>query len=216
MEIRCIIFDFDGTLVDSNRLKYDAYFELFPADERHCRTIREVLAERFEQARYAILEEILRRLGIEEDDSLQREVNKLAERYNDLVLAGAKTCPERAGAEEALKKLAPAYALYLSSTTPQTSLEEIIRFRKWDGYFQAVFGYPHAKGETLRRIAASERVQCDQVLVVGDGETDRQSAVENGAQFIHVGEGFVFEQIDQKLDAFEVKDTRVQSGRGAD
>lgn len=216
MGIRSIVFDFDGTLVDSNRLKYDAYSELFPADSRYVGVIREVLAERFEQTRYIILEEILRRLGVEEHDSLKRQVDFLAERYNDLVLKGAKTCPERPGAKEALRKLASVCPLYLSSTTPQSSLEEIVRFRKWDGYFRGVFGYPNGKSETLRLIAAWEELQCNQILVVGDGETDRESAQEIGAQFIRVGEGFVFEQIDRMLASSENKETSVQGRMGVE
>ena len=145
MGIRSIVFDFDGTLIDSNRLKYDAYFELFPDKDRHARIIRDVLSESFEQTRYVILEEILRRLGVGDHTYMKREVSKLAERYNDIVVAGAKTCPEKAGAEEALKKFAPMYRLYVNSTTPDASLKEIIRFRKWDGYFRGVFGYPHEK-----------------------------------------------------------------------
>jgi phosphoglycolate phosphatase len=214
MGIRSIVFDFDGTLIDSNRLKYDAYSELFPADNRHGRIIRDVLSESFEQTRYVILEEILVRLGVGEHACVKREVNKLAERYNDIVMAGAKTCPEKAGAEETLKKLAPAYALYLSSTTPEASLKEIIRFRKWDSYFRAVFGYPQEKSETLRRIMALEKLKCDQVLVVGDGETDRESAMENGCPFVHVAEGFSFEQIDQMLVTYEKDDTLLPVRKG--
>ena len=130
------MFDFDGTLIDSNRLKYDAYFELFPAGEPHARIIRDVLSESFEQTRYVILEEILQRLG--EQASMKRAVSKLAEQYNDIVIDGAKRCPEKTGAEKALKKLAPIYRLYVNSTTPDASLKEIIRFRKWDGYFRGV------------------------------------------------------------------------------
>jgi len=118
MGIHAIVFDFDGTLIDSNRLKYDAYFMLFPADDHHARTIRAVLSEVFEQSRYVILEEILMRLGIRGKNLLKREVGKLAEHYNEIVVAGAKTCPEKSGAEVVLKKLAPAYKLYVSSTTP--------------------------------------------------------------------------------------------------
>jgi len=201
MGIRSIVFDFDGTLIDSNRLKYDAYFELFPDEDRHVRIIRDVLSESFEQTRYAILEEILRRLG----------VSKLAERYNDIVVAGAKTCPEKAGTEEALKKFAPMYRIYVNSTTPDASLKEIIRFRKWKGYFCGIFGYPHEKPETLLRIMALEKLRSDEVLVVGDGESDRKSAVENGCPFVHVAEGFSFEQIDQILVTYAKNDTLLQA-----
>ena len=200
MSIRVVVFDFDGTLIDSNRLKYDAYFELFPAGDRHARIIRDVLSESFEQTRYVILEEILRRLGVEDHTYMKREVSKLAEQYNDIVVAGAKTCPEKAGAEEALKKFAPMYRLYVNSTTPDASLKEIIRFRKWDGYFRAVFGYPHEKSDTLRHIIARERMTSDQVLVVGDGESDRKSATENGCPFFHVTEQFRFKDLDQTIE----------------
>jgi phosphoglycolate phosphatase len=199
MGIRSIVFDFDGTLIDSNRLKYDAYFELFPADDCHARIIRDVLSESFEQTRYVILEEILRRLGVGDHTYMKKEVGKLAEQYNDIVVAGAKTCPEKAGAEKALKKFAPMYRLYVNSTTPDAGLKEIIRFRKWDGYFRGVFGYPHKKPETLLRIMALEKLRCDQVLVVGDGESDRKSAVETGCPFVHVTEKFHLDELDRMI-----------------
>jgi phosphoglycolate phosphatase len=199
MGIRAIVFDFDGTLIDSNRLKYDAYFMLFPADDHHARIIRAVLSEIFEQSRFVILEEILRRLGAREEGPLKREVSKLAERYNEIVVAGAKTCPAKPGAEEALKKFAPVYGLYVSSTTPDASLKEILQFRNWDSYFRAVFGYPHEKSETLQRIIALERVKSAQVLVVGDGESDRKSAVDNGCPFLRVTEQFHFEGLERAV-----------------
>jgi|LQYC01.1.fsa_nt_gi Predicted phosphatases len=213
MGIRSIVFDFDGTLIDSNPLKADAYYRLFPADDRHERIIGEVLAEIFEQTRYVILEEILRRLGVGEHAYMKREVSKLAEQYNDIVMTGAKTCPEKAGAEETLKKFAPLYRLYVNSTTPDAGLKEIIRFRKWDGYFRGVFGYPHKKPETLLRIMALEKLRSDQVLVVGDGESDRESAVKNGCPFVHVTEGFSFEQIDQILVTYAKNDTLLRVGK---
>jgi len=200
MPIHAIVFDFDGTLIDSNQLKYDAYFELFPTDDCHTRIIRAVISDIFEQSRYVILEEILRRLGVRKKDSLKEKVRELAERYNEIVMAGTKSCPEKSGAEEALKKFAPAYRLYVSSTTPDANLKEIIRFRKWEGYFCDVFGYPHEKSETLRRIIALEKLKSDQVLVIGDGESDRKSAMENGCPFLSVTEEFRFEDLGSVMD----------------
>jgi len=175
MAIKVIVFDFDGTLVDSNRLKYDAFFELFTDDPNHVRTIRKVLSAKKEQSRF---------IGIKD------QVKELADRYNDLVLTGAKTCSELPEAEDVLKSLTQKYRLYVSSTTPEDPLREIVQFRGWAHLFVEVFGYPRQKPETIRQIYKRENAGSSEVLVVGDGETDRQSAVENGCYFVHVGDNF--------------------------
>lgn len=195
MAIKVIVFDFDGTLIDSNQLKYDAYFELFPQDEWHAQTVREVLSEMFEESRFVILEEILRRLGDNGSMDLKQKSRELADRYNDIVLTGAKACPERPGAHKLLQALAKTYKLYVSSTTPESALIEIIHFRKWGGYFEGIFGYPHEKSKTLQNIIEREKVKSSEVLIVGDGESDRKSAVDNGCPFIYVSENFHLKEL---------------------
>jgi len=190
MTIKVIVFDFDGTLVDSNRLKYDAFFELFTDDPNHVRTIRKVLSAKKEQSRFIILEEILRQLGHKQADGIKDQVKELADRYNDLVLTGAKTCSELPEAENVLKSLTQKYRLYVSSTTPEDPLKEIVQFRGWAHLFVGVFGYPRQKPETIRQIFKLENVGSSELLVVGDGETDRKSAVENSCYFVHVGDNF--------------------------
>lgn len=190
MAIKVIVFDFDGTLVDSNRLKYDAFFKLFTDDPNHVRTIRKVLSAKKEQSRFIILEEILRQLGHKQADGIKNEVKELTDRYNDLVLTGAKTCSELPEAEDVLKSLTQQYRLYVSSTTPEDPLREIVQFRGWTHLFVDVFGYPRQKSETIQQIFKRENVENSEVLVVGDGETDRQSAVENSCYFVHVGDNF--------------------------
>jgi phosphoglycolate phosphatase-like HAD superfamily hydrolase len=190
MAIEVVIFDFDGTLVDSNRLKYDAYFELFAADANHVRTIREVLAEINEKSRYDILEEICRRLNADRKDGINGQIKHLADRYGDIVFNGAKTCPEMPGAGNVLRSLSRPYRLYLSSTTPEDSLKKIVHFRGWARYFVDVFGYPRQKSESIRRILTRENAAKSQVVVVGDRENDRQSAAETGCHFIHAADNF--------------------------
>jgi len=185
MAIKVIVFDFDGTLVESNQLKYDAYFELFPKDEYHERIIRDVLAKSFEESRYSILEKILREID-EGAKGLEERVKIVANRYNDIVLQGAKTCPECPGAERLLQQLSARYPFYLSSTTPEEALCEIIRFRRWTGYFKDIFGYPGKKQATLRNIINKEQIDPSQVLVVGDGESDKVSAEKVGCGFFDV------------------------------
>jgi len=179
------VFDFDGTLVESNKLKYDAYFELFPRDEYHNEAIRNVLSKSFEESRYSILEKILREVDTDVIE-LGETVNRFADRYNEIVVKGAKTCPECPGAGKLLRQLHPHYALYLSSTTPEEALREIISFRRWTGYFKNIFGYPRKKQETLREIMQKEQVSPRQILVIGDGKSDRVSAENAGCNFFDV------------------------------
>jgi phosphoglycolate phosphatase-like HAD superfamily hydrolase len=190
MTIKVIVFDFDGTLVDSNRFKHEAFFEVFPADEQHAQTVRDVLADMKEQSRFVILAEVLQRLGQDQGPGLDDRVRELAGRYNDIVLDGAKNCPEMPGAEAMLKSLSRHYRLYLSSMTPHEELKEIVHFRNWNGYFEDTYGYPHQKAATIAHIMGHEDIGPRQVVVVGDGNSDRQSAEANACFFVPVSPDF--------------------------
>ena len=63
MTIKVVVFDFDGTLIASNQLKYEAFFDLFPDTSHYRRTIRSVLADMSGESRYAVLDTLLRRFG---------------------------------------------------------------------------------------------------------------------------------------------------------
>jgi phosphoglycolate phosphatase-like HAD superfamily hydrolase len=89
-----------------------------------------------------------------------------------------------------LNSLTQKYRLYVSSTTPEDPLKEIVQFRGWAHLFVEVFGYPRRKPETIRQIFKLENVRSSEVLVVGDGESDRLSAVDNGCYFAHVTDDF--------------------------
>ena len=178
MTVKVIVFDFDGTLVDSNQLKYNAFFELFPSDSLHKEIITDVLDEFIEKSRYVILREILKRINrktINEDD-LDYRVHASANKYNDIVVDGAKRCKEKSGAKEVLESLSKRYNLYLSSTTPETSLKDIVKHRNWEGFFCDIFGYPNDKTSVLFDIIKRESINPGDLLVVGDGKSDIDSA----------------------------------------
>jgi len=199
MAITVIVFDFDGTLVQSNTLKYEAFFQVFPDDATHRTVVQQVLSEQHEESRYAILAAILRALG-GENEQLDSTIKMLASRYNEIVLAGAKTCQECPGAQDILRTLSQTYPLYLSSTTPEEALRDIVAARGWTGYFREIFGYPRQKLSTLRAIVEREQVQPQEVLVVGDGESDQRAAHEAGCVFFSVNEHPLFDLPPQLAD----------------
>jgi phosphoglycolate phosphatase-like HAD superfamily hydrolase len=188
MSIKVIVFDFDGTLIDSNQLKYKAFFRLFPSDDFHKRIITEVLGEIFEESRYVIIREIIKRFNSEmiNEVELDGRVQELANEYNVIVVDGAKHCEEKPGAKEVLESLSNRYNLYLSSSTPEASLKDIVKHRKWENYFCDLFGYPNDKRAVLLNIIKKESVSPNELLVVGDGKSDRNSASSVKCEFFQI------------------------------
>jgi phosphoglycolate phosphatase len=185
-DIEVVVFDFDGTLVLSNELKYEAYFKLFP-DEKCCRSIiKQVLEEILEESRFVILAAIVERIKRACSVEAVPDIPQLAEQYNNIVLDGAKKCAVRPGSIQVLETLKSDHSLYVSSNTPEKPLEEIIDYRQWTGYFKGVYGYPQRKYQTLLEIMDLEKKMPTQVLVVGDGESDRNSASQAGCHFFYV------------------------------
>lgn len=187
-----MVLDFDGTLIDSNRLKYDAYFNIMPGQDPAL--IKQVLDTMFEASRYDIIAEILRRYHKKKpgygNRNLESEVRELAGEYNNIVLLGACTCPEIPGALEILNWLSGRnIPVYVSSTTPEVSLKQIIETRGWSSFFTEVCGFPATKEATLQRIIKEQGVKSGQILVVGDGESDRRSAEAMKTGFVPVIDG---------------------------
>ncbi len=197
--IKVVVLDFDGTLIDSNSLKYNAFFKLFPDDPESENIVSAVLDEIFEKSRYDILAEIMARRQRRQPEQNPLALKNLARAYNRLVLDGAKHCRLIPGAKEALDFLAARLRLYVSSTTPEDALKEIIDFRGWNDYFVDIFGYPRKKPETLAEIIEREKVANSGVIVIGDGESDRLSARENRCKFIPVQKIFPLSEVARML-----------------
>jgi phosphoglycolate phosphatase-like HAD superfamily hydrolase len=184
--IKIAVLDYDGTLVDSNRLKYEADFKVFPEIPETHAIINSILDEIYELSRYTILETIIRKLeGLDSGPDLEKRVAEAAAAYNDLVMEIAINCPEIPGAREALELLkAKKIPTYLSSNTPEKYLPEIIAGRGWQHYFTALYGYPRQKAETVRELILRHQISPNQLLVVGDGNSDRQAAAANQTIFL--------------------------------
>lgn len=169
--VKIIVFDFDGVIVDSSWLKYDAWFQLFAErDERVTETIKNVLYRTRGQSRFEILRQILIELQ-EPSDAIEDLVSQYARAYNQIVQDGITELfvPET---REVLAALSDKYLLYVNSATYEPALLETIAKLRIGHFFKKVFGGPAGKEEILRKIIKLERVKGKEVVVVGDGESD--------------------------------------------
>lgn len=207
--IRCIVFDFDGVIIDSNQMKYDAFFQIFPSEQKIRSTLKKVLDTHREKSRYFIIKQILVELQQKEYlkiNKLEKEVFSYADKYNTIVEKGAIECNEIKGARKSLEELSKCYSLYINSTTPLDSLKRIISQRSLLKYFKGVYGSPKSKIENLYDILKKDKISIKELLVVGDGKSDLGLAQKFGCRFIGIRnvfnnfDGSSFEALDDLMN----------------
>ena len=185
----CVVFDFDGVLVESNAVKRGAYRDIFASVPDSRPVVDEVLGADTEDDRFGVIRAILRGLGQAAID-LDAQVVSYAERYNTICEEHAATCRAVPGAAAALQSLSPQHPLYVVSATPEEPLSRIVSRRGWTGYFRAVLGRPRTKRENLARVMQRERIGPEGIVFVGDGQRDLEAARSTGCHFIGVRNEF--------------------------
>ena len=186
-------FDFDGVIVDSNQLKYDAFFQIFDTSEKIEKIIRDVLSKYRESSRYDIIRLILikyQQKGYLDIEDIEKNISLYAEKYNSLVEEGIVKCKEIEGVKESIKELSKSYSLYINSTTPLEPLKRIIKYKGLLHYFKDIYGGPNTKIENLKEILSKERILGKEALVIGDGISDLESARRFNCLFIGVRNKF--------------------------
>jgi phosphoglycolate phosphatase-like HAD superfamily hydrolase len=185
--MRMVVFDLDGTLIDSNSIKHDVFFSLAKRDlggeDRIGRVLRTVQGDR-----HAIWSAYIR----ERDggEASAADILRAVQAYSAIVDDAVAAAPEMPGASVLLSRLRQAgLLLAVSSATPRENLMTILAQRDWLERFNAVAGWPTTKVETLRSLMRNYRMLPNQLAVVGDGEDDCASAQAIGCKFFSVGEG---------------------------
>ena len=184
-----IIFDFDGTLVDSNNIKLSAFTSVLATSDQislMLKVIDEVNGDRFSVFRSFVDK------AHKEQVPLNMNYEDLVDLYSSNVDHQVSHCKSIDGAEELLKKLqASKKRVILSSATPIENLQKIIKSRKWDQYFDAIYGSPHLKENTLSQVINQGSLDPSSLIVVGDGLDDKYSAEINECMFYPVGLGTI-------------------------
>jgi HAD superfamily hydrolase (TIGR01549 family) len=182
MDLRVIILDFDGVILESERIKDSAFEQIFRAYPRHLERIMRYHQEhsaviRFEKFRY-IYEEIIKETYPPELEQ------QLTERFAQIVFNQILTAPFVPGAEEFLRSYAPRCPLYIASVNPAGELRRILEQRGLMTYFREIYASPWKKSEAIFHILTREECAKEEALFIGDSYEDYLAAKESGVIFI--------------------------------
>ncbi|WP_029015176.1 HAD family hydrolase [Niveispirillum irakense] len=193
-DIRCVVFDFDGTIVDSNGIKRDAFLAVAEAFPGGAVLMAEILARPDAGDRYRVMDSFHHALraagGVPGAGDVPGGLD-LANRYTAMVEELVLKAAEIPGASDCLRWLDDAgIPAYLNSATPSGPLTRIIAQSRFAPLFKGIYGGPASKAENLRIIMDLEGVGPDQLLMVGDGEPDRVGAELIGCPFLALENSF--------------------------
>lgn len=183
-----VVFDFDGTLVDSTAIKHQGYYAALEDCPSALRLLEEILASP-PGDRYAVFRLLARRLANETAIDAELLARKWAARYTEFCERGIAVAPEIGGAASACSTLlANGFSLYINSATPEVDLRVIVNRRGMSHWFDGVYGGPCNKIENLSRILTATGVLPAQCVVVGDGRDDYAAAKQCNCAFLPVNQ----------------------------
>lgn len=178
------VFDFDGTLVDSNPIKrraFEACFSEFQAQREeimaYCRGYNDVTrSEKFR----TVYEQMLK---IPYTPEVERRLHR---RFEEETTEAIVRAPEVPGATRFLEQVRCKHRTALLSATPHSILLEILERRGWSKYFDLKRGAPVDKSVWLKEQQATG-LNADQIVFFGDSPEDALAARRTGCRFMGVG-----------------------------
>ena len=184
--IKIIVFDFDGTLVDSNEIKEDLFFhvgeEYFPESSS---IMSKILNDSSYKTRKDIFREFYNACISQKTNysSASEVVTEMIDSYTHLAEKSVIKAEEIEGAGMALERLNNNYPLFINSATPSNTLKNIIYERDWLHYFKEIYGSDNSKVDNLKKICLSMNEEPANALMIGDSEADYDCSRSIGSEF---------------------------------
>ncbi len=180
--LKAVILDFDGVILESCDIKTKAFQELFKNYPKHLDAIVDYHINHGGVSRYKKFIHFYK--NILKQPINDEKIKELGEKFSRLILDEVKICPFVPGAPEFLEEYYKKLKLYIASGTPEKELCAIVKERGLEIYFKGVYGTPATKSEIIRRILKQERLRKNEVIFVGDSETDYKEALKAGVGYI--------------------------------
>ena len=181
--LKGIIFDFDGVIAESVRIKSNAFAELYNpyGTDIEKKVVGHHEANggmsRFEKIRLyhgSFLNKVI----------TEEQITDLASQFSELVVEKVINAPYVPGALEYLKKSHKQYKLFISTGTPTEEMKQILNGRRIAHYFIDVFGSPEKKILHMNNILSNYNFNPDELIFYGDGNSDLDAAENLNIEFI--------------------------------
>ncbi|WP_313465037.1 HAD family hydrolase [Pseudomonas nitroreducens] len=181
-DYRCLAFDCDGVVLDSNAVKTDAFHQVaLPFGEAAAQAFVDYHQANGGISRYRKFEYFLQQI-VKADDA-QEHLPVLLDQYASAVRQGLLECAVAPGLQE-LREYLPHSRWMIVSGGDEAELRDVFAARGLDVLFDGgIFGSPTAKDSILAREQACGNL-AGPALFLGDSRFDHQCAAAAGLDFV--------------------------------
>ena len=178
-----VIFDCDGVILDSNRLKSEAFYECvkhYPPD-----IVNAFIGYHKANggiSRYAKFEHFLRNMVNNYSEVM---LQHLLSEYQKITIDGLLRCPICDGCLDLIQYIYRRMQLFVVSGGSQEDLRHVFKKRDLEKYFVEIHGSPKTKVDILRDFS-DRSLLAGNVLYIGDSRLDHQVAEEMKVDFVFV------------------------------
>ncbi|MHA2052756.1 MAG: HAD family hydrolase [Candidatus Hodarchaeales archaeon] len=181
--LKAVVLDFDGVILESCDIKTIAFRKLFEDFPEHVDELIEYHLNNMGVSRYKKFNYFYESILSEPINN--KKLTELGGKFSELVLDEIKGCDFVPGALEFLENQSNKFNLFIASGTPELELRTIVRERGLETFFKGVYGTPATKSEIIKRIMKEEDLRKDELVFVGDSETDYKEAHKAQVNFIY-------------------------------
>lgn len=186
-----VIFDCDGVLLVSNRLKTRLFAEaarLAGFDPADVGRFTRYVAANFGTSRYRMFETLLSWQDVVVRPDV--DVAALVALYAERLYAEYVRCPTTPGMLAVLRELRDrGTRMFVVSGSDQQELRQVMAERGLGDYFEGIFGSPRSKTDNLIDVTTGLGIATPvghKMIFIGDAEADYKAANAVGARFIYM------------------------------
>jgi phosphoglycolate phosphatase-like HAD superfamily hydrolase len=181
---QAIIFDFDGVVVESGKIKTQAFAELYrPFGEEIVAQVVQFHTQNGGMSRYRKFRHFQEHF-LHQPPLTEAEENQLDIRFSELVVEAVIAAEPVPGAIELIRQQSGRIPLFVASGTPEVELKAIVERRGLAPYFTGVRGAPALKKTIIAEILSAHSLKPESVLMIGDAMADLEGAQANNTAFL--------------------------------
>ena len=180
--IRCLVFDFDGTLVPSNALKRNAFRDVVAEIDGAADHVAAIVAANPTLDRHSVFARFCA------EQHAAGDPTQLAIRYGNVCHDGILALLATGATGELMRTLREeGFDLHIASATPRDALARLLDSAALSDLFTSLHGAPQCKSAALGEIIVTGGHHRNDVAMIGDGDDDRDAAAQIGCHFVRVG-----------------------------